>query len=627
MKKFGLARAATIFYLAAMPVVNHAAEPAERHPGSLIYEQYCGVCHNQPESARSPSLAALKQMTADQLKLVLTEGIMQEQAGILDRRQFAVLIDYLAVKEADSNAWLADWMCGEQDRSVDLTQPVTLARVGVDFESTRHMTAAQAGLSSLQLRDLELAWAIGFPDTNALRSSPVIIGNLMYYSPTPTGRVLAIDVTKPCVKWVYEAGTELRTSMTYGELGASGQSALVFADRRGQVHAIDPETGTTIWKAEGRHSRQAAITGAPQIVGDRIIVPVSGSGVGRGANPQYECCVEHGAVVALNAVTGEQLWTYHTTAEATYTGKTNRLGVKLRGPSGAPVWSTPTIDLARGLVYATTGQNTSLPATDTSDAVLAIDLETGNLRWGFQALANDVWIIGCRDDPAQSTPNCPSPEDSVLKDFDFGAAAILTKNQDGKDILLAGQKSGDVWALDPDTGKLLWNTRLGEGTPLGGIHWGMATDGQRVFAPINDPVSLWALSKSEPGMNALDVTTGKILWRTPTRPDCENGRKERFDQCDRMYGLSAAPLSIDESVVAGSLDGKLYIFDSATGETIFEYDVLKDFETANGFAGKGGSIESQTIAAGAGMIFVGAGYSQFRQAPGNVLLAFKPKGK
>src|SRR5690606_10987017 len=159
--------------------------------------------------------------------------------------------------------------------------------------------------------------------------------------------------------------------------------------------------------------------------------PVSASGVGRGADPAYECCAEHGAVVALDARSGEKLWTYHTMKDAEYNGRVSRVGVKQRGPSGAPIWPTPTVDAGRALVYATTGQNTSLPATSTSDAVLAIELATGTLRWSFQGLANDVWIIGCRVPWEQSVPNCPSPEDSVLKDFDFGAAAVLAQRGSG----------------------------------------------------------------------------------------------------------------------------------------------------------------------------------------------------
>ncbi len=604
-----------------------ASESDAMHPGAAVYRQYCATCHDNPAETRALPLENLQKLNASALRFALTEGIMQEQAKPVGRRALAALIDYLAAKESDSDAWLAGWTCEADNRTVDLGSLAAMPYAGVDLHSTRFMTAEQAGLSSKDLGNLELAWAIGFPDTTSLRAAPVIIGDTMFYSPTPTERLLAVDVTRPCVKWVYDAGIELRTSITFGELGDTGRQALVFADRRGQVHAVDPATGALIWKAEGRHSAAAIITGAPVLYKDLVILPVSASGVGRGANPQYECCVEHGAVVALDAATGEPRWTWHTMREATYTGKTNRVGVKLRGPSGAPIWSSPSIDEKRNLVYATSGQNTSLPATDTSDAVLAIDITTGELRWSFQALANDVWIIGCRETPALSTPNCPDPKDSVLKDFDFGAAAILAVRPNGKDVLLAGQKSGDVWALDPDTGKLLWNHRFGNGTPLGGVHWGMAIDGKRLFAPINDPFRRRGEFKPEPGMNALDIDTGKVLWRTATTPDCAPARKAIFADCDEKFGLSAAPLAIDQSVIAGSIDGRLYVFDARTGKIEYEFDTLREFNTVNGYPAKGGSIDSHSVFAGAGMVFVGSGYGSFGQADGNVLVALKPGKK
>jgi polyvinyl alcohol dehydrogenase (cytochrome) len=620
------AAAAAIVWCSLACAAAWTAEPEEpQHPGAAVYAQHCAACHDQPDATRSPALSALQQMNAESLRLALTEGVMQQQARDIPRRQLGMLIDYLAAREADTGEWLVGMMCDDARRPVDLTRDAALPMFGVDHHSTRRLTAAQAGLDSAALENLELAWAIGFPDTASLRAAPVIVGDTMFYTPTQTGRLLALDVVTPCVKWVYEAGTELRTSVSYGELGKGGRKALVLADRLGRVHTVDPRTGERIWAAEGRHSKAAGITGAPVLYGERIIVPVSASGVGRGADPDYECCEEHGAVVALDARTGEQLWTYHTMKDAEYNGRVSRIGVKQRGPSGAPIWSTPTIDEKRGLVYATTGQNTSLPATGTSDAVLALDLDTGELRWSFQALANDVWIIGCRVPWELSGPNCPSPEDSVLKDFDFGAAAVLVRRDGVDDVLLAGQKSGDLWALDPDNGELIWNQRFGRGTPLGGIHWGIAIDGERVYAPVNDPGFSAPGYVPEPGMNAVDIDSGEVLWRQPVHADCSEPRKQRFTECGERYGLSAAPLVVDRSVIAGAVDGRLYIYDGATGRVVFQYDALRDFDTVNGVKGKGGAIDSHSVFAGAGMVFVGSGYGGFRQAPGNVLLAFRPR--
>ncbi len=622
-----LSLAAIVAPVALLALPAHSQESRADHPGRAVYQQYCEACHNVP-GTRAPALSALQQMSAQTLRFTLTEGVMQAQGALVPKDKFGDLLGYLAAAEPASGDWVAAMMCKPEGRTVDLDAPVALSMVGVDHANSRFMSAQQAGLSSADMSSLELAWAIGFPKTTTLRSSPVIIGSTMFYTAPATGKLLALDTKTACVKWAYDAGAPTRSSVSYGELGSGGKKALIFADGRAQVHAVDAKSGTLIWKVNGRHDTSGNITGAPVLYKDRIIVPVSASGVGAAANPKHECCSPHGAVVALNAATGEKLWTMHTMEDAQYTGKTNALGVKLKGPSGAPIWSTPSIDAARGLVYAGTGQATSLPATNTSDAILAIDLDTGALKWSFQALGKDVWHMGCVADSAAARANCPSAADSVLKDFDFGAGAVIAKRKNGKDILLAGQKSGDLWGLDPDAnGKVLWRNTFGQGTSLGGIHWGIASDGERVFAPISDP-HLNPADKSftpEPGMNAVDIDSGKVLWRKPVAADCSNGRDKRYALCATRYGLSAAPLVVDRSVIAGSLDGRVYVFDATTGDIVWQYDTLRDFDTLNGIEAKGGGIDAHSIFAGDGMIFIASGYATFNQPPGNVLLAFRPK--
>jgi polyvinyl alcohol dehydrogenase (cytochrome) len=610
----------------ASSIILAAQITAAEHPGKAVYEQYCAACHNQP-ATRAPALAAIQQMSAQTLRFALTEGIMRQQGSAVPREQFQQLIGYLAAPDTGGD-WVASMMCKPEQRAVDLGQPISMSMVGADARNSRRLTAQQVGLTSKDLGNLELAWAIAFPKTSALRTSAAIIGSTMFYAPAPTGKVLALDTRSACVKWAYDAGAPLRSSLSYGELGATGKMALVFGDARGNVHTVDAKSGTQIWKAPARHDAFGGITGAPVLVGNRIIVPISSSGVGRGADPKYECCEGHGAVVALDASNGQKLWTAHTMEDAKYTGKVSSTGVKQRGPSGAPIWSTPSVDVKRSLVYSGTGQATSLPATNTSDAVLAIDLATGEVKWSFQALARDVWHLGCQFDPSRSGPNCPSAEDSVLKDYDFGAGVVIGKRKDGRDVLLAGQKSGDLWGLDPDAqGKVLWRQTFGMGTPLGGIHWGLAIDDERVFAPINDPHLPVEGYRPQPAMHAVNIETGKVEWSKPVQPDCNNGRQERFALCGERYGLSAAPLVIDKSVVAGAIDGRLYIYDAKSGDIVWQYDTLRDFPTLNGVEGKGGSIDSQSVFAGGGMLFVGSGYGAFSQAPGNVLLAFRPKGK
>jgi polyvinyl alcohol dehydrogenase (cytochrome) len=323
-------------------------------------------------------------------------------------------------------------------------------------------------------------------------------------------------------------------------------------------------------------------------------------------------------VTALDAETGRRLWAYVTMPVAEYTGAVSSAGVRLRGPSGAPIWSTPTIDAARGRVYVTTGENTSLPATGTSDAIISLDLETGEALWVFQATTNDVWNMACG---ARSGPNCPSATESILRDWDFGGSAILVRLDDGGELLLAGQKSGHLWALNPEDGAVVWERRVGEGGALGGNHWGIAVDGERVFLPISDP---GGGPNRMPGMYAFDIGSGQPIWEHRLAPDCPPERAERAPGCQARFGLSATPLVIDGAVVSAGIDGRIHIFDGATGDLVFRYDTARPFETINGVEGHGGSVDALSISAGAGMIFVGSGYGSFSQPPGNVLLAFRP---
>ena len=518
--------------------------------------------------------------------------------------------------EVKSEEWIADTMCALDNRTINLEQSPSFTFTRSDGNNPRHLDAAQAGLTTDDFPKLELAWALAFPDTSGLRAAPVIVGSTLFYSATDSGRVFALDINSGCAKWVYTADSRLRSSIAYSEIDES--HVLVFSDSAGMIHTVDARSGERIWIASGQASdNQGMLTGTPVVTGDKVIVPVSGSGVITGGNPNYECCENHGAVTALNLRSGEKLWEYHTMPAAEYTGQVSSTGVKQRGPSGAPIWTTPTVDEKRGQVYVTTGENTSHPTTNTSDAIIALDLETGEAKWVFQALENDMWNFGC----SARGPNCIILEDTNSVDFDFGGPAILVGMPD-RDLLIAGQKSGDLWALDPDTGSLVWNQRVGEGTALGGNHWGIASNFDRAFMTINDPKGMNGNSK--PGIYSYFVGTGEPSWFYEVQPECNDERSERLRRCESLFGFSATPLSVDGAVITGGLDGRLFVFNSESGELIYEYDTVRDYETINGVEGYGGSIDSHSISAGSGMVFVGSGYGQFRQVPGNVLLAFKP---
>ena len=589
------------------------AQDSESPPGLAVYKKYCASCHDQPApETRAPSIAALRQMNAQTLLAALTQGVMKANAADISRIDRDTLVAYLAVPSAEQTAWIDKMRCSVGKRAVDLHPPPAMASFGGDPHSHRHLTAQQARLTNKDLSRLELKWALGFPQATQMRGGLVVIGSTVFIAVGQTSRVYALDTDSGCIKWTYASEAPFRAGVNYGEL--RGRKVLVGADAA-RVHVIDAQSGERVWVQEVKLFGPA-ISAAPVIYGDRVFVALSNAESGRSANEKFECCRSHGAVVALDA-NGKRLWVMHTMEGAIIQGVTSA-GTTRWGPSGAPIWAHMTIDEKRNTLYVGTGDNFSLPTTDTSDAMLAVDIDTGKIKWKFQGTANDAWNGACGSE--KWSANCP---DSIRMDWDFGGPAILAQRRDGSDILLAGQKSGQLWALDPDTGKVIWMERFGHGTTLGGIEFGMASDGERVFAPINDsirPNRFW--KDPVPGVNALDIDTGKVIWRYVETPDCSGNRRERVPDCDKVYGISSPPLVIDKAVVTGAVDGRIRIFDAATGKILFTYDTVRDFTTINGVPGKGGRIDHGALAAGDGTLFVQSGYGRI---PGNVLLAFRPR--
>lgn len=623
MTKLALLRSALCVMLPVIALPVLAQTPPADHPGKAIYDKACAACHAAPVPAevRAPSFAALTALPAIQISDSMAEGgKMAPMAAALSSAERTQLVAYLTSGQtAIAGVWTDKLMCAPDKRKVDLSKSVVSAGFSVDRNQTRSLTAAGAGLKAADMKSLEIAWVIGFPGRGGNGTGAAIVGDTMFLN--GGGRLAALDTSSGCAKWSIAATS--RNTPTFGEL--DGRKVLALSVGRGEVLVVSAETGEKLWQANGQAEGNAgSIRGGVVIVEDKVIVPISASGVGAGARPAFECCVGHGAVVALSAKDGSKLWEYHTMPAAQYNGRVSSTGVKQRGPSGAPIWSIPLIDTKRRRVIVTTGENTSHPATDTSDAVIALELDTGKQAWKFQAFPLDVWNMACNSNKATSGPNCPwnIPEDpGTGRDFDFGAGAMLM-NVAGKDMVLAGQKSGDVWALDAENGAKLWNIRFGSGTALGGVHWGITTDGARVFAAINDPVIPGA-EVPHPGVYAVDLKTGKEVWGYDAKPNCEGERATLVANCTTKYGFSAAPLTIDGAVVAATLGGEVMIFEGKSGKLLKTLDTVVSKTTLNGVEAKGGSIDSHAIFAGNGMLFINSGYGAFDQTPGNALIAYR----
>lgn len=602
-------------------VSDGMTDSSAQDSGEHLFAQYCATCHEGGDP-RAPSLASLNTLSADDLRFALTGGVMSAQGQVLTSNQLAVLVEHLA-RDPVSDHWVASNLCSPSQIGINLER-IALPVPGGDVTFGRRLSASQSGLQGESLSQLEVAWTIAFPGIGGLRSTPVITADTLFYPAASDTHVYAIDVTSGCIKWRYDAGASLRSSMVLADELPDDKPRLYVTDERARLHAIDPITGEREWVRsgvldEGMHTR---LTGAPAIFESTLYLPVSASGVQRGALDTHECCDGRGGVIAVNAMTGEEVWRYVTMPPATYTGKRNAAGARLRGPSGAPVWASPSVDTARRQLYITTGENTSLPATETSNAFIALDIDTGEVVWQFQAVANDVWNMACTGRAYGA--NCPSPDESIRKDWDFGSAPALITLSSGEQRLIAGQKSGHLWAIHPENGDVIWQQRVGQGGALGGNHWGIAHDGERVFLPISDP-GRYPNPERFPGVYAFDASDGEPLWSYAATPACDQGRQARVENCDSRFGFSATPLVVDGVVIAGAVDGRLYLFDSEEGEVMGVYDTAVPVSASNGIEGHGGSLDAHTIAAGSGMIFVGSGYNRFSQREGNVLIAYRPR--
>ena len=433
---------------------------------------------------------------------------------------------------------------------------------------------------------------------------PAAVGDRLFFG-SGSGTVYSLDAQTGCVYWTFQAATAVRTPITLAKVNG-GKLWAFFGDGSSVVYAVDAQNGQVLWRTKVDDHKLAGITGGLAFYQGKLFVPVR-SGIEEivAAQTKYPCCTFRGSLVALDAGTGKQLWkTYTIPDPPTVVGK-NSAGTDQFGPSGAGIWSAPTIDAKRKAIYVGTGNNYSSPATPYGDAILAFDLDTGSLRWSKQ-MNQDVWNYSCSQ-PGKL--NCPEKPDH---DTDIGTSPILHRLPNGKDVLLFGQKSAFVRAIDPEKrGELIWEKKIGEGGALGGVMWGLAADQSQVYVPLSD-----IAEKAPGGLFAFAIDDGKQAWYVPpVAPACKG-----------KAGCSAAQMApataIPGAVFSGSMDGHLRAYATADGTVIWDFDTLQDFDTVNHVKAHGGSLNATGPVIAAGMMFVNSGYSQLGGMGGNVLLAF-----
>jgi polyvinyl alcohol dehydrogenase (cytochrome) len=513
---------------------------------------------------------------------------------------------------------------------------------GRGVDNTRYQP--EPAIRATDVPKLALKWAFAYSGVGASAQPTIVDGRVFVAS--AAGRVYSIDARSGCIYWTFDAAAGVRTTITVAELATprmpspakptrqkkgkhkmtnahlempSVPGAAFFGDERGAIYAVDAAKGTLLWKTSVDAHPSARIVASPTLYKDRLYVAVGSGEMDAAKEKTYACCTFRGSVAALDIASGRILWKTFMVSEEprplpagggtqspgqapaqaiapSATQPPAAAGVQQFGPAGVPIVAAPTVDVSRGLLYVATGDSYNPKAQPLADAIVALGLEDGNIRWSKQLAA-------------------PNGEAS-----DFQAPPVLRALVNGK--LLAGQRSGVVYGLDPDrAGEIVWQTQLSDGKSLGAVGWGAAADHRYVYVPLS---GLDADGSDLSGsLAALDIMTGAKRWQTETpAPAC--AWSEEATVCS--HGVAQAVTVIPGVAFSGSLDGHLRAYSTTGGRILWDYDTAKDFVTVNHLQGSGGSLDAGGAAIVNGVVFVNSGGGG-RGRPGNVLLAFSVDGK
>jgi polyvinyl alcohol dehydrogenase (cytochrome) len=473
---------------------------------------------------------------------------------------------------------------------------------GNDHSNTRFQPAAAARLTAADVPRLKLKWAFGYPTGESSNAQPTIISGRVFAG-SDNGFIYSLDAATGCVYWSFEGGSIVRGSLTVGPVTGQGDAryAVFFGDGHANIFAVNAQDGRQLWKTRVDTHVVARITAGARYYDGKLFVPVSSSEEFSSGTPDYPCCTSRGSIVAMDANTGKILWKHFVVPGEVEAYRIQSNGVVLYRPAGGGVWASPTIDPVRQAVYISTGDAVTFPAPDTTDGVLAVDINTGKRLWAYQADSNDVFMGGCNG-PVRSEA-CPNP---MGPDLDIGNSPILKTLPNGRRALLVGTKQGHIIAIDPDNnGAVLYRVLASTGQPVaerggrgGSIVWGGAADDRNVYYGAG----------GQAGLVAFNLADGQKVWSF-TAP--------------AGGSLGAAPTAIPGVVFQGATNGRLFAVSSTDGKRLWEFDTTQTFNTVNRVTARGGSIASGGAVVSGGMVFISTGYGILSGASsGNVLLAF-----
>jgi polyvinyl alcohol dehydrogenase (cytochrome) len=587
-----------------------AYDPAAGEP---LYRAHCAACHDHP-SERTPPRSVIANNTPAYILGVLNDGVMRANAAGLNAGEKIAVAMYVSQNKSGGTVSRSS---SEAPACAKAPTPLTLSGPawngwGRTVENTRYQP--DPGLSAAEVPRLKLKWAMAVAGNR--NGQPVIAGGRLFTNDT-AGSVYALDAKSGCAYWRFSAEGPTRSTLSLAKLpGSRARIAAFLTDAAGYLYAIDAENGALIWRTKIDDQRSHQFTGAVSIYHGVVYAPVSSGEEAYATDDAYPCCKFRGALVAVSADSGKILWTTYTTQSEPAAFKQNRLGNPMYGPAGGAIWSAPTIDAERGVAYVATGDSYTDVPHEGSDAVIAINLKSGKIAWINQLTSGDSYIIGCVGPVDRRHANCPS---SVGGDYDLGASPTLVRRADGKQVILASQKSSQVYALDPDdAGRVIWQQRLSRGGPLGGSEWGHAVDAHHIYVGISD---IYVREGANPQLTALNIMDGARVWtQSMTQRPC------RWSNVYCNPGISMAVSVIPGAVFAGSMDGFLSAYATEDGKPLWSFDTGASVVTTAGAQAEGGALDAAGPVVAGGMLYVHSGYWG-RTGPGSVLLAFSVDGK
>ena len=592
-----------------------SAAPAERRGtelGFAVFQQHCVSCHGNPAFERAPSPTALRSMSPERIYTALTTGIMKSIGDTLSEE------DRRRVSES-----LAGQLLGSAAAGAASKMPNRCARNpplrnldgagwngwGNGLENARFQSAAAAGLTADSVPHLQLKWAFGYPGGTSAYGQPTVVAGRVFVG-TDTGYVYSLDAASGCVYWSYRAQAGVRNAMTLGPIKRQGKTryAVFLGDLKANAYALDAHTGREIWKTQVEENFSTRVTAAPALYAGRLYVPISAWEGFQARILDFPCCTAVGSVSALDANTGKRIWKTYSIAERPRPTRKNSRGVQQWAPAGVPIWNTPTVDKQHHAVYVGTGDASTYPAPATSDAILALDMNTGKILWSQQIYKDDSFIVGCGGEGY--TDNCPK---IVGPDWDIPMSPMLKTLPDGRTLMIFGTKPGDIMALDvAKQGETVWRMNAVSDSAM---HDALRAKGAANRGPIwggalDDGFAYFGLSAG--GVAAVRLGDGQRVWYTPLNSTPE-----------KRVTHSAAATVIPGVVFVGGSDGRLWALSSGDGRSLWSFETARPFDTVNAVAAHGGSISAAGATVAGGMLFVGSGYGVVSETPGNVLLAFE----